>query len=67
MHQIDEDADVVVVSRIFNGAAIENTIPPYHLIVAEEEEKINPKTNKNLHRETLTLKTRPSGKKLLKR
>ena len=40
-HQIDEDADAVVVACIFNGAAMKKTVSPYHLIVAGEEEKIN--------------------------
>ena len=35
--------DGVVVALIFNRAAMEKTDPPYHLVVAgEEEEKINP-------------------------
>jgi hypothetical protein len=40
-HQIGE-ADTIVVVRIFNKATMKKTIPPYHLTVAGEEEKINP-------------------------
>jgi hypothetical protein len=36
---VDEDADAEVVVLIFNGAVIEETIPPFPFIVAGEEEK----------------------------
>jgi hypothetical protein len=36
---VDKDADADVVALIFNGEAMEKTIPPFPFTVAEEEEK----------------------------
>jgi hypothetical protein len=42
-NKTSEDADTVVVARIFNRAAVEKTIPPCPLPVAgEEKEETNP-------------------------
>ena len=35
---VDEDVDAEVVALIFNGAAIEKTIPPFPFTIAGEEE-----------------------------
>ena len=43
-----EDADVVVVTLIFNRAVIEKTIPPCPLAVTREEEEINPQNQETL-------------------
>ena len=45
---VDEDADAEVVSLIFNGAAMEKTIPPFPFtIVGEEEKEIKLQYQKN--------------------
>ena len=54
---VDEDANAEVVALIFNGAAIEKTIPPVPFTVAgeEENEKIKLQYQEIWHRDTLTL------------
>jgi len=41
-----EVVDAVVVTLIFNIAAMEKTIPPFSFAVAGEEEEINPQYQK---------------------
>jgi len=54
-----EVVDAIVVALIFNRAAMEKMVPPYHLVIVGEEEKINPQ---NQDGETLTLRTRSTEK-----
>ena len=45
---VNEDADAEVVALIFNGAAMEKTIPPFPFtIVGEEEKEIKLQYQKN--------------------
>jgi hypothetical protein len=44
---------------------MEKTIPSCHLIIAEEEEEINPESQETWYGETLTLRTRSTEKKNL--
>jgi hypothetical protein len=65
---VDEDADTDVVALIFNGAAMEKTIPPFFFTVDGDEEKEEIKLQYQViwHGETLTLMTRSTRKNLLK-
>jgi hypothetical protein len=67
-HHVDEDADTNVVALIFNGAAMEKTIPPFPFTVVRDEEKKKIKLQYQViwHGETLTLMTRSTEKNLLK-
>jgi hypothetical protein len=56
---VDEDVDADVVALIFNGAAMEKTIPPFSFTVDRDEEKEEIKLQYQViwHGETLTLMT----------